>query len=411
MNLNELAQTAELLNTLAGAQLQEIVTFERELGLGLYLKGATRWIWVDMNANCPICLLLPGEPPVTKGQTTPLLLFLRAHARSRMFLKAEIDAGHGRVMLLQFSHGFLLELRLFPHGQNIIARSLQAQLSYTKIQALEASPEMAQDENRRLAEQIYQEWTDSRQAKPKKQMDPLIRPKAQLEKKENARLQMQKNLRHLQSAPWAPAGEHIKIHGFNELPKIFSELVDRRRSVSWNIQNCFTRAKEVAKKIAGQTERLRKIEGEITHLRQILADPTGVSECTTTQPTRKMQRPSEMKLRTFVSHGFELRMGKSARDNLALLRSSQGWDYWLHLRDYPGAHGIIHRNKKQSVPREALEELSRSLVRQSLSSKIVGNLGGSFDVVLTECRFVRPIKGDSLGRVHYTHEQTLTIRL
>jgi predicted ribosome quality control (RQC) complex YloA/Tae2 family protein len=73
------------------------------------------------------------------------------------------------------------------------------------------------------------------------------------------------------------------------------------------------------------------------------------------------------------------------------------------LRDYPSAHAVIQRNKNQNVKQEEIREVALWLTQESLQKKLLLP-GTRLEVVHTECRFVRPIKGDKLGRVNYQNE-------
>ena len=102
-------------------------------------------------------------------------------------------------------------------------------------------------------------------------------------------------------------------------------------------------------------------------------------------------------------------IGKSAQDNLQILRKARAWDLWLHLKDFPSAHAVIFREKKQSVQDEDLRQVASWLVRLSLSQKLIVE-GSVFEALCTECRFVKPIKGHP-GLVNYQNERTFKFRV
>ena len=111
-----------------------------------------------------------------------------------------------------------------------------------------------------------------------------------------------------------------------------------------------------------------------------------------------------------LASGHSIFVGKNAADNLKILRAASSWDYWLHLKDYPGAHAILRRNKKEKLTQAQFHEAAMLLVQEHLKKKASELTGEVFDVLLTEVRFVRPIKGDKLGRVNYTNESVLSCR-
>src|SRR6185312_17055747 len=87
-------------------------------------------------------------------------------------------------------------------------------------------------------------------------------------------------------------------------------------------------------------------------------------------------------------------MGKSAADNIKILRRARAWDLWFHLRDFPSSHAVLFRNKGAKVSDSTMFQVAAWFVRQHFGSKAAGHVGEKFDIIVTECRFVRPIKGD-----------------
>jgi hypothetical protein len=57
-----------------------------------------------------------------------------------------------------------------------------------------------------------------------------------------------------------------------------------------------------------------------------------------------------------------------------------------------------------------LIEAGRWVIEQSLGRRADELVGEKHDLLIVECRYVRPIKGDKLGRVHYTHDRVLSVR-
>src|SRR6185312_10554255 len=100
-------------------------------------------------------------------------------------------------------------------------------------------------------------------------------------------------------------------------------------------------------------------------------------------------------------------MGKSAADNMKILRRARAWDLWFHLRDFPSSHAVLFRNKSANVGDGKIFEVIGWFVRNHLGSKAAQHAGEKFDVVMTECRYVKPIRGDKIGRVTYHNERIL----
>jgi len=117
---------------------------------------------------------------------------------------------------------------------------------------------------------------------------------------------------------------------------------------------------------------------------------------------------SEAKGRTLHLKSATAFMGKSAQDNLKILRSANSWDYWLHLRDFPSAHVIIARPKGLKIAEEEIKIVGEWLIKESLKKNYIGI---AYEIIICECRHVKPIKGDRTGRVHFQHERVFRLKV
>ena len=71
--------------------------------------------------------------------------------------------------------------------------------------------------------------------------------------------------------------------------------------------------------------------------------------------------------------------------------------------------GLV-RSYGETVTREQIEKVAEWVLTQSLGKRKPQS-GERYDVIYTECRFVKPIKGDHVGRVNYHNESVLTLRI
>jgi len=116
---------------------------------------------------------------------------------------------------------------------------------------------------------------------------------------------------------------------------------------------------------------------------------------------------------TLTSGPFTLLVGRTARQNDSTLRSARGNDYWLHCRDYPGAHVFVRHLPAKSVPLETLLDAANLAL---YFSKARG--AGQADVYYTQVKYLRrPRSGDRAaagpapGRVIPTRARNLFVRL
>jgi predicted ribosome quality control (RQC) complex YloA/Tae2 family protein len=78
-------------------------------------------------------------------------------------------------------------------------------------------------------------------------------------------------------------------------------------------------------------------------------------------------------------------------------------DVWLHARGLPGSHVVVHWG---GDPDDEILEKAASLAAWYSS----GRSATSVEVDVTECRYVRKIRGAGPGMVTYRNEQTLNVR-
>ncbi|MGE0527618.1 MAG: hypothetical protein AB7P49_11185 [Bdellovibrionales bacterium] len=465
------------LKPLVDTRLQEVRLSESDVVLGFYTSAGLVWLWIDLNAVRPSLLPWMEVPLALTARKSPLLLFLKAHFVGRVLRGVSQDAASGRVVRLEFGkpRGVLdseaepeavseavfpavshweepsLEIRLFPHGRNVIARAYGKQVSWQKPRDLPEVPEdhdhaefgerssQLRNPSSRGLDQLREEWLASRKSparmkarRVRAEADPKLRLQSELERRQKALTKVREELARKQELPWREVGDFLKRTQSLEIPTSWEPFVDRRRKLSWNIEQCYTKAREMDGKIKGTETRLRTLEKEVANLKAQLESlglvaPAAASASTsastlasTSASMLKDFAPSKPSpLARVEAQGRTLRlpgdmmaiMGKSAADNLKLLRQARAWDLWLHLRDHPSSHCILFRNKGAAVSERALLEVVGWYVRQQFGAKWDQQKGERVDVLIAECRHVRPIKGDKLGRVTYRDERVLTYRV
>ena len=422
----EIAEIAEELASLVGAQIQECLQTKTELGLGFYHEREMLWLWFDFDPLRPMVVRLSAAPP-RKKETHPLTLFLRKRFLGRRLKAVRADLERGRVLILEFHRArdeeeqgaIELELRLFPHGQNAIARDGSKSISEYKPKDVPAVTGTGQAPPPRPWSEIEAQWSARNQTgagRPQaaqKEQDSIERDyKKALEKKAKALERMREELALKTTSLWSDVGEWLKANRTLEVPAEWREHIDPKKSLSWNIEECFRKAKENARKAEGTRERLALVENELESLKtEGVAGFQRAREKTKKGPAGNLLAGAEARGRRFqVSDDLEAYIGKSAADNLAILRRAQSFDYWLHLRDQPGSHAILRRTRGRNVTDEEFRRAGTWVIEQSLGKRAHELKGERFDLLIVECRFVRPIKGDKLGRVNYTNDRVMSLR-
>lgn len=428
LDLNEVQQIVIDLQTLVGAQLQEVFQSGSNLALGFYHDRAISWLWFDLNAVTPLVVRLDKIPKQFKKEIKPLTLFVRSHFTGSRLKAVTTSPELGRVFELHFASG-VLQARLFPRGQNFIATAEEKSVSLEKVKELQASgpSEVAYEQREpRAWTDIETEWKKinrldgSKPSENKTEGDAIAQAERQfkkdLEKKEKALSRMKEDLASKRNPIFREAGEFLKTispSNFPEdVPEEYLSVINKRDSLSKNIETLFKRAKDNERKLEGSLARIAKLETEINDLR--IKGPQANRKTNLNQSGVKkktlLEAASARGRKLHLADDLEVYIGKSAADNLALLRKAQPFDYWLHLRDYPGTHAILRRTRNRLVNDNELQQVGKWVVEQSLHKTPDELSDQKFDVLLVECRYVRPIKGDKLGRVNYSNDRVFVVR-
>ena len=433
LTVAEVAQIATDLQPWVGAQLQDCLQTSSELGLAFYHLGETIWLWIDLNPQLPLVVRIRAKnPPARKKISRPVSLFLKSRIVGRRIESIHAALDLGRVLVLSFHRAHdekeelppQIEIRLYPSGQNIIARDGKKSVAESKPKELPPSQTFttATAEPRKW-EFFEEKWREAQSARnPQVAAAPkdalaIERDWARaIEKKEKALEKMQEEIQRKNSSVFRDAGEWLKANGMpdaRDLPAEFKGTVDLHLSLAENLAHCFTKAKDNARKIEGAQARMVLLEAEIAKLKK---SGPGIFTKARDQADKKgrenlLSRADARGRKHTIKDDLDVYIGKSAADNLALLRRAQPFDYWLHLRDQPGSHAIIRRTRGRNVTDQEFFEAGRWLIEQSEGKRASELAGERFDMLIVECRYVRPIKGDKLGRVNYTNDRVMSVRL
>lgn len=109
----------------------------------------------------------------------------------------------------------------------------------------------------------------------------------------------------------------------------------------------------------------------------------------------------------FLSGDFTLLVGRSAKENDALLRKEvKGNDWWLHTRDFPGAYVFIKSVPGKTVPLETLLDAGNLALFYSK-----GRASGKGELYYTQVKYLRRPKNGKKGLVLPTQEKNLSVVL
>ncbi|MFC2106251.1 NFACT RNA binding domain-containing protein, partial [Candidatus Bipolaricaulota bacterium] len=181
-----------------------------------------------------------------------------------------------------------------------------------------------------------------------------------------------------------------------------------------NAQSLYNRAKRIRRGHPHVHTRLKRLRYELNLLQRAReAQENGEavdSEILGLLANRRRdkQRPPKKVLpfRQFEVDGFHIWMGKSARQNDALLRAASPNDVWMHAKDYAGSHVVIRTRGQEHVPDAVLQSAARlaALHSKARSERRV-------EVTMTQVKNVRKPRGGPAGLVNVRKTDTLTVEV
>lgn len=414
INYEEFYRLIEFLKSkILNSQLQEVYHFEKGLVLGFYAHK-TFWLVVDLTTNPSFILYENEKPPVSKSQKPkPVTLFINSHLKNRYLVDIKYEVRWGRRAQFCFSENSLkyhFEAILIPSYPNFIVFSEDKKVSWIKEQSLDFSQEESfrhEVEEFRSPEVIKEEWEERFKKKPEILRDERRhweqKKQKDIEKKKQAIDKIQQSINEDEEKVYYEIGEFLKYHDLSELDQEWQKFVDLKKSKDWNREHVFAKAKGFDRKRKGAQARVELLLSEIKVLQGLDYQESVKKSKHNISPLKSASSMSLRKLE--LSPQAFAYMGKNAKDNVELLKQAQSWDLWFHLKDYPSSYVILRRNKNYKLSQQDLVKIIDWFVRESFGSKKELNLL-SFDVIYTECRYVRPIKGDKLGRVNYSNEKS-----
>ncbi|MDY5932191.1 MAG: NFACT RNA binding domain-containing protein [Candidatus Ornithospirochaeta sp.] len=149
----------------------------------------------------------------------------------------------------------------------------------------------------------------------------------------------------------------------------------------------------------------RRIEERKRHYEQLLGEDSSLQSM---RKEARDERPGSKKDQTkpglwVRSNGFDIAIGRNARENDILLRSyTRGSDIWMHTRDYSGGYVIIKAIKDKTVPLPVLLDAASLAIHYSKAKK-----EGKADLYYTYVKYLRRAKNGKTGLVIPTQEKNL----
>ncbi len=168
------------------------------------------------------------------------------------------------------------------------------------------------------------------------------------------------------------------------------------------INAMFQESKKLAKKSKNLHIQEENLQSKIEFLAQEIAFIQSTNNLDDMQilKTQSQKENQNERFECVFIDGFKISIGRNQNENKILLESAKADDLWLHIKDIPSSHMIIHCGK-QKVHDEVIKKAGEILV--GLCRIQIGN----FCVDYTRRKFVKIIQG---ANVIYSRQQSFYYR-
>jgi len=196
--------------------------------------------------------------------------------------------------------------------------------------------------------------------------------------------------------------------------------LDPARSAVENAQRFYARARETREARARAEARWADTAAAAERAAALLSDLRTLSDGAALDAWRRAHEAAlvpflraevaddeRLPYRRFVlAGGWEARVGRGAHDNATLTARHAGpHDLWLHARGVPGSHVILRRPSKTAVPGRDVVEAAAALAAYYSRARTQALV----PVIVTERKYVRPVKGGAPGLVRVEREDVLMV--
>jgi predicted ribosome quality control (RQC) complex YloA/Tae2 family protein len=119
------------------------------------------------------------------------------------------------------------------------------------------------------------------------------------------------------------------------------------------------KVKKKAKNIHIEKEHLNSQLEFLQNYKSLIEKTDNLASLNYYKPAKKEKK--EENIAEFFIDDYKVQVGKNEKGNIALLKSANANDLWLHIKNYPGSHVII-KNNKLSIPSNVLNEAAKLAV-------------------------------------------------
>lgn len=423
MNIPEIDLSLSEIQTYLGAKVQAVHFVQQALILELYHfgQGMGQKLHLIMYAKAPnsAIFITSDVSKRVKSEQKPIYLFAKAHLLGATLSEITRDENFGRVVNLEFNtkdETIRVTQNLVPMAWNLQILVGNKEVSLNKPKEVPkfqgafnsektVDPDQLESQKNKILGLIFAQQKKTLKIPSKEQgIKKLEKLKTNLLND----LETKKNLDHLEFA-------ELLIKDPKQASLQFPQFYDAQKNIYVLQKEFFDKHKRNIEKIKRVEERLEEVELDIQGLKA-MSDKEWESQQLNKQKLQlkshiTSKKPAIEARKLELGHDFVAYLGKSAKHNTELLRRAKPWHYWMHIKDHASAYVIIHCQKNKKISFSEVEKTLKWWASLSGAQNSYFQEQSKCSVLVTQCRYVRPVKGDKLGRVTYAHEQVFTIQL
>ena len=365
----------------------------------------------------------PDLLSLPRSEKKPLGTFAKAHLMPSTLTYIQRDLSRGRWVDAHFINAknveVIISIALFPSALNIIVSSDGKRVSLNRPKEVPEFIESKVHRSVRCLEDMSQIWVKSisQKSNPKRssQKEVKVLTRGQKIKKiEKAMDKIQedsKNKREKKFDVFANLIRTSKDQAQRDFPQYYDAKVNpfklsdeyfKKHKIEIKkierAQNRWQELKEDLEKIKSMSDK-EYLEGQKLKAQAVSVDTLKSSGVFVN--TRRFQLADDL-----VAY-----FGKSAKDNLKLLRVARAWNYWFHIKDIPSSHMLVFCAKNRELKPAEIQKAVFWFVQTQPALSRLYKSGDFVDVLMVPCRYVRPLKGPTIGRVTYSNEKTLRFKV
>lgn len=282
---------------------------------------------------------------------------------------------------------------------SFVRRSLAERHFHRLYDPLEKALSSAAEHYRQSAEQITQELTSESRADRYERWGHLLMA---------------------QQAQVPEGAEEVELRDLFEGGETVTIPLDPAKSPIENAEHYYERARSTRR---SRMEAKRRLDDTVEQAERAEELLEALQEIETLDGIKKFRSERESDLARFVeredadvdrfpyrrfdlSGGFEVWVGKNARQNHELtFHDSQKYDLWMHAREVPGAHTILHLPNRDAEPGK--HRIYTAAAIAAHHSKAKGS--DVVPVIVTERKYVTSPKGADPGVVRIDREDVVMV--